>query len=1033
MDKIEVFQILGIEATKDERLLKNAYRERLAVTNPEDNQEGFKQLRAAYEEACRMVKQTEESDEEQQKKDGTPSGLWVERAAEIYANIKSRQNTALWKELFEDDCFVSLEDEENCREKLLVFLMNHFKLPTAVWKLLDEKLGIVKGAQALREHFPADFVRFIVNKCERGEDVDFEQFEGAEDAQYDLFLQYYDRCWQAMQEGSLEQAAECIRLADELHIFHPVMEICRAELYEKQGKTEEAVTHLEELYAGFSGDSMIGYNLAELLWRNSDKNADYRERAAKYYQNLKAENDSHYMSNLRLTEWYYEQGQYKEAKKCAEKVLAAGGDDAFLELLIKVNAEIEKDLEREYREIERFDKEDGENENQESENRGKQRWEIALELCWCYLQDGRTSKGIRLAVTLEKQLPPEKEAEWYGLMAKLYVEEAEYEDSILMTRSWEAALEKKLSCEEGEEKEKDSDRIRQAHIIRMQCYHNLGFQKEDIWAEAVREGEAILDGSMKDIGILLELAQLYTELGEYEKSLELADRLVNEYQVFAAYANSLEVYRRQLDAGGVVRCATQCIRNFPGFARAYEYVAKVYLDLQRPDDLEKILEDAKKNGIKSVILDAYRYQSTRKPMSTDMLNAELKNFRTDFTKQVEEGKLPFYEQGLPRLLTLVYNYPDSYMLVELAIFHRTAHHYEEAKECFEKAIALSPGNPYAYNGLSFIYKYTGEYEKALVCIKKAILYMDADMSSTIYTDMADIYMLLGDYKQALAAYRQYEKVMQERDSVSKPGTWYWDSLADALLCDGQYDEAEKIYRRAYEKDAKKCSEKLADLYLKSGQAEKLPDELNCWEGELSASKKGFISGITQFAKSECSSQISETEKAEYFCSKGWMELVFGKPKAAVKAFHRAIRNGTGKDKEGKTADAIFACILSGNDRKGAKYAARLQKFLTEEKFAEKDRYFNRGKARLQMEIFAVWYIASDKEIQALLDKEKSCGICHHCTSAVCREIEGIRVLFLLRQGKTEEAKERMCRNLEIQAADEYMLAIKHTIFGDKMN
>ena len=60
MDKIEIFQILGIEYTKDEHLIKNAYREKLAVTNPEDNPEGFKRLRAAYEEACRLAKQPEE-------------------------------------------------------------------------------------------------------------------------------------------------------------------------------------------------------------------------------------------------------------------------------------------------------------------------------------------------------------------------------------------------------------------------------------------------------------------------------------------------------------------------------------------------------------------------------------------------------------------------------------------------------------------------------------------------------------------------------------------------------------------------------------------------------------------------------------------------------------------------------------------------------------------------------------------------------------------------------------------------------------
>ena len=54
------------------------------------------------------------------------------------------------------------------------------------------------------------------------------------------------------------------------------------------------------------------------------------------------------MANLRLTDWYYEQGNYKEAKKCAEEILSVGGDDTFLETLQKINTELEREMKREY-------------------------------------------------------------------------------------------------------------------------------------------------------------------------------------------------------------------------------------------------------------------------------------------------------------------------------------------------------------------------------------------------------------------------------------------------------------------------------------------------------------------------------------------------------------------------------------------------------------------------------------------------------------------------------------------------------------
>ncbi|MCM1027236.1 MAG: tetratricopeptide repeat protein [Roseburia sp.] len=1002
MDKTEIFQILDIEETKDEKALRDAYRRKLTVTNPEDDPEGFKRLRAAYEEACRLAKNPEVKLKQEERTDETPSGLWLAKAVAIYGSLRRRCSVEEWEELFDDDCFLSLEDEENCRMKLLRFLMDHFRLPWEVWKLLDKKLSITADAARLREYFPGDFIRYVINKIERGEDVEFSQFEGADDAPYDLYLQYYDRCWQALQQGDTEQAGKCIEEAEGLKIRHPILEICRADILHRTGREKEALELLERLREQYPEDDMIGYNAAEALWRQGDaENGGCRRRAAEIYLRLKEENTDHYMANVRLTEWYYETGQFQEAKKCAEKILTVGGSDEFMELLGKVNAELEKDLEKRWKEGDSG---------------------AALELCWCFLQDGKVCRGIELALKLEKLLPQEQEAEWNGLMSKLYVEEAEYEAAIERTRFWEEALKRKMEGGAAVlEREKDKDRLRQTHIIRMQCYHNLGYKDKDRFSEAIREGESVLEDSAKDIGVLLEMAQIYVEMQEYEKCQELVQKLAEDYQVYAAYATAMEAYRRQLNASGVIQTGRLCVQYFPNYAKAYEYMAKVYLDLNRQEDLEKVLADAEKNGVKSAVLEAYRFQKDHKPMELELLNNSLKKFRKDFRKPLEEGRSIFYENGLPILTKYLYHCPDSYLFVERGIFHRAGRHYEEALADFEKALAINPANPYAYNGLSFVYKYMGNYEKALFYIKKAILYMDKDMSPVIYTDLADLYSLLGCYEMALAACREYEERVPEDNSA-----WFKKQKAQLYVSLGRAEEAEELYEKTGGKYIWDSYEKELEAFIRCGRKEKSGEILRAWSERLGLGKS-FMASLLDRGKGKPAP--GRQEEIRYYRSLLWYHLAFGERADVEKALQNLRRYAADQEEdcEGRLADCAFACILWGMEKEGRKYGKALEDWLRKEKFAGRDKYFYREKAFLFLEILAAWYTKDEKELEELLGKADSCGVCHTCTCAVCRELEAARILFLLRRNRREEAVERLESAFDRLPQDEYRRALERRL------
>ncbi len=971
----EIFQVLGIEETKDEAIIKRGYREKLAVTNPEDNPEGFKRLRMAYEEACNYAK----SEEAEAVEDESPSGQWVAKAAAIYARMDTRQNVVLWKGLFDEDVFLSLEEEENCRRKLLVFLMDHYKLPTDVWKLLDEKLNLVEDYVSLKEHFPTDFVSYVVNRCKQGEEIRFDKFEGEPDADYDLFMQYSNNCWDALCEEQLEQAEEFIQNADDLKIYHPVMEINRAWLFEKQGKLDEAVKQMEKLVEKDPEDVMALYHLAEILWKSEQK-----DRAGEVFEKICTINKKHYMSNVRLTEWYYEKKRYKDAKSCAEEILSHGVEDDFRELLGKINHELEKDMEAQYLEHPNL--------------------ELGLELGWCYLQDGRYSKGIALVRNLAEQVTEEKKSEYRGLMSKLYAESSYYKEAIQMAERWEEALLERLDSEQDEEsRKKDEDRWVQSYAIRAFCYRRMAYKEKENFTKAIECIDKAQKDKEPDINLMLEKAYIYAEMEEPEQCLDICRVLLEDHRIYAAYATQQEAYRRMWDAEGVLQSGYNCIHYFPDYLRAYERIARVYADLKYDEELKKLLEDAKEKNLQSVYLDAYSYRMTHEIPDNDTLEKKLETFREEYLQKVEEGQLAYYEKGLPLITEYLYWCPGAYMLIERGLFHKAAAQYDKAMEDFSKALDEEPGNPYALNAMAHCFKMKGEYEKAVITIRRAIFYFDEEYART-YSNLGDLYSLLGEYEMALESYMEVLRVGGE--SIQENG-YYMYRYACALNYNHKLSEAEAVLNKAYQKPLERYG-KLTELYYASGEKEKCLTCLKLWRKLLDQSPK----------------IIMQSEYASYYDAMAWSELVFGEPKKALDYFEKDLQCRKQQDNiSGNLCDAIFASILCGDDERARRYAVRLRDYMEKEKKSETNQWLEMDKLVLVRELLCQYYYVPQEVFEATLGKEQDTAICYFCTYCFCKEVEGIRILHLLRMGKEQEALEQVKKNLKRQPEDEYMRAI----------
>ena len=251
---MDIWKILGIPSTKDKDALKKAYRERLSCVNPEDDAEGFMELRKAYEEALRLA------DTEEKTEDNEADSELIRAFKELYQDFYKRIDIKFWEELFNRDEFVSLDTSEDAGNELLKFLMTNIYLPKKVWKYIVDMLDIAERKKELVEIFPEDFIDYILNNSEFDDMISYELFDGDE-SQFDEYIENYYRLDVAIRKRDFDAQATYIDKLESLDVYHPYLSLSKirreiqlmnAELEIKNAKEKENYT-----LAGTYGDRLI--------------------------------------------------------------------------------------------------------------------------------------------------------------------------------------------------------------------------------------------------------------------------------------------------------------------------------------------------------------------------------------------------------------------------------------------------------------------------------------------------------------------------------------------------------------------------------------------------------------------------------------------------------------------------------------------------------------------------------------------------------------------------------------------------------
>lgn len=721
MEAKKAFAILGMEETKEEDAIKEAYRKKLRMVNPEDDPEGFKQLREAYETAISFAGQ---DDGQNADADDTPSGLFVQKAAALYSSMKGRQDQAAWEELFLDSAFLDLEEEENCREKLIAFLMNHYYFPTQVWKALDKGLQIVEEKEKLYEKFPKDFIDFAVRKVQRGEDFEFEQLTGRDDADLDGWIFLFSKAGREEAEKNYAAMEETIREAEEKGISHPGLEMMKARLLQEKGEHDSADEIVEGLLAGAFGECLnVRYQAAEYFW-----NSQRQERAAALYQEMKDANRKHYMANRRLAQWHLKHERYAEAKACANLLLSYPLDEEGREIVDRINAGLEGELNQKIKE-------------------NPQDLRSRMDLGWCYLQDDKPEDAIEL---MKGCVPaPEQEKDFSNLMGKVYYYAKRYEEAKPAIERWVTLLTQQLPDDE-QQKEDDLERLATAHSMLAQIQltrakEETGEQRDRLFEAAVEELDRAHEAH-ENPGQEYARAQVYLEWERYEECIQICDELKEQYPDFqAVFIVHQKASAKLYQASGVIEDYFVLRRLAPDYAGSWELAAEVYHQLKRVEELDKLLKEAQEAGVMTAKLKKYQFYRMADQAKTkeELLKA------LDFARQIcDEWDKEEWS-----------NHEKADFIAERARNYWRISGYETALGLIEEAISLSD------NDLLYVYIKAGikkdqqAYEEAL----KLYLSCEKDYDETAHywANVGECYYRLGQYEKALSHLKKSVEIKED--------------------------------------------------------------------------------------------------------------------------------------------------------------------------------------------------------------------------------------------------------------------------------